>query len=160
MVSNQKRLLVLFGSVVLCLLVGFAGSVFTTPSIGNWYSALNKPGFNPPNWIFAPVWTTLFILMGLALFIAWDKSRKGKYFCQPLGLFLAQLIFNFFWSFIFFYLHNPGAAFGEIVILWVLIALTINSFEKISKFAAWLLVPYILWVSFASILNFAIWRLN
>lgn len=142
-----------------CQLAGLIGSIFTFPSIGNWYKYLNKPFFNPPNWIFGPVWTILYLLMGISFYLIWQsksKKKNNKYFL----IFYMQLFLNSLWSAIFFGLHNTLLAFIEIMFLWLAISLTIISFYKISKLAALLLVPYILWVSFASILNFAIFILN
>ncbi len=157
---NLQKIGKLVISLFIPLFVGFFGSLFTTPSIANWYLALNKPSFNPPNWVFGPAWTTLFILMGIALFIIWTKGRENKQFRTALILFAFQLVFNFLWSLIFFTFHNPGIALIDIAVLWILIALNIYYFYKINKTAAWLPVPYILWVSFASVLNYMIFILN
>ena len=145
-------------SVGIPLLVGFLGSLFTTPSIKTWYAGINKPAFNPPNWIFGPVWTILFILMGIALYLVWTKKKKGKigaYF-----LFGTQLFFNLLWSYLFFKIHSPILALVDIVVLWYLILQIIIAFKKINKTAGNLLIPYLLWISFASILNFFVWKLN
>ncbi len=148
-------------AVLLCEGAGIVGSFFTTPSIGSWYATLSKPSFNPPNWIFAPVWTLLFFLMGVSLYLVWCKKDN-----LPVGgkrvavlVFFQQLSLNILWSALFFGLHNPFLAFCEIILLWLSILMTIFYFSKISKAAAWLLLPYILWVSFAAFLNFSIWRL-
>jgi tryptophan-rich sensory protein len=146
-------------SILICLAVGWLGSIFTTAAVQTWYAGINKPSFNPPNWIFAPVWTILFILMGLALYLIMVKG-KGPKAKQAQIIFSIQLVLNILWSFCFFYLHSPLAGLIEIVFLWVFILLTIIYFYKISKTAAYLLLPYILWVSFAAFLNFTIWRLN
>lgn len=145
-------------SIGICLLAGVIGSVFTSPSIPTWYAALNKPVFSPPNWIFAPVWTTLYILMGISFYLIWVSKSKLKQ--KATKLFLMQLGLNVLWSFMFFGLHSPVLAFVNIIALWVLIFLTIQSFRPISKTAAYLLYPYLAWVSFASILNFSLWILN
>lgn len=141
-------------------LAGIIGSVFTISSIAGWYAALVKPKLAPPNWIFGPVWTTLFALMGIAAFLVWKKGLDRKDVKVALGIFIAQLILNTLWSIIFFGLHSPGGALIEIVFLWLAILATMITFAKISRPAVWLLVPYILWVSFAGYLNFAIWSLN
>ncbi|OGY41968.1 MAG: TspO protein [Candidatus Buchananbacteria bacterium RBG_13_39_9] len=146
-------------SILICLAAGWLGSIFTTAAVQTWYAGINKPSFNPPNWIFAPVWTILFILMGLALYIIMVKG-KGPKAKQAQIIFSIQLVLNILWSFCFFYLRSPLAGLIEIVFLWVFILLTIIYFYKISKTAAYLLLPYILWVSFAAFLNFTIWRLN
>ncbi len=139
---------------------GIIGAVFTTPAIPTWYTGLIKPELAPPNWVFGPVWTTLFAFMGIAAFLVWQKGIPRKDVKIALGIFLGQLILNTFWSIIFFGFQNPGGALIEIVILWVAILATILAFAKISKPAAWLLAPYVLWVSFAGYLNYAIWTLN
>jgi translocator protein len=147
-------------SILFPLLVGGLSGYFTSSDIQGWYATVNKPFFNPPNWIFAPVWTTLYILMGIALFLVWksesDKAVKQTAFI----LFVVQLTLNFFWSIIFFRLQQPGWALVEIIAMWLAILFTILWFGKISSLAAWLLVPYICWVSFASVLNYAIYKLN
>ncbi len=155
---NNFLKLVIF--VIMAEFAGIIGSIFTTPSISTWYVYLQKPPINPPNWIFAPVWTTLFLLMGVAAFLVWNKGLKRKEVKIALGVFIVQLILNIFWSIIFFGLHNPFYAFFEIIILWLAILWTIITFYKISKPAAFLLLPYILWVSFAAYLNYAIFILN
>lgn len=148
----------LVGFVALCEGAGIVGSIFTTPEIGGWYTTLVRPELAPPNWVFGPVWTTLFALMGLALFLVWRAPRRSKtvaYTC-----FAIQLVLNVLWSYIFFGLHNPGGAVVGVAFLWVAIFCTIFTFAKISKTAALLLVPYLAWVSFASYLNYMIWVLN
>lgn len=147
-------------SLLIPLTVGFVAGMFTQQSVETWYTTLNKPWFNPPNWIFAPVWTSLYILMGIAMWLIWKSEAPEKDKKPALYLYATQLVLNFFWSLIFFYLHQPGWALVEIAALWICILLTIFAFARIHKTAAWLLVPYITWVSFASILNFYIWRLN
>lgn len=141
-------------------LAGIIGAVFTSQSIPIWYSGLLKPDLNPPAWIFGPVWTSLFALMGVAAFLVWKKGLDRKDVKIALGIFTAQLVLNTLWSIIFFGLRNPGGALIEIVVLWLAIFATMITFAKISKPAAWLLLPYILWVSFAMYLNFTIWSLN
>lgn len=150
----------LFISILIPLLVGAIAGYFTTSGVNGWYAVANKPWFNPPNWIFAPVWTSLYILMGIALFLVWRSDADKTIKQTAIVLFAVQLTLNFFWSFIFFKLQQPGWAFAEIILMWVMILLTILWFGKISSTAAWLLVPYICWVSFASVLNYSIWRLN
>ena len=147
-------------AIGVCQLAGFVGSLFTTPSIPSWYAALQKPSFNPPNWIFAPVWTTLFVLMGIAAFIVWNKGLDRKGVKAALVLFIIQLLLNMLWSLLFFTLHSPMYAFVEIIILWLAILLTMLKFFPISSAAGYLLLPYILWVSFAAVLNFTLFRLN
>jgi tryptophan-rich sensory protein len=142
-------------AVVISEMAGVIGSIFTTPSITRWYAGLVRPELSPPNWIFAPVWTTLFLLMGVAAGIVWIKKDY-----RGLAIFGFQLILNIAWSVIFFGMHSPGWAFVEIIFLWLAILVTIIVFAKTSRVAAWLLVPYIIWVTFASYLNFMIWSLN
>lgn len=154
MVKNPKLLIL---SLILCLGAGFFGSLFTFQSIPTWYATLNKPFFSPPNYIFGPVWTTLYILMGISLYLVLTKKPKDK---GATNYFFIQLILNFFWSIIFFYLHAPFIAFIEILFLLAFIILTFVSFYKIEKNAAYLLIPYIIWVSFAAILNLSIALLN
>ena len=150
----------LFVSILIPLLVGIVAALFTNTGVHGWYVLANKPPYNPPSWLFAPVWTALYIMMGIALYLvrksAVDKALKK----QAIILFSAQLLLNFAWSFIFFYAKQPGWAFADIIALWLFILLTIVWFSKISSAAAWLLVPYIFWVSFASLLNFYIWQHN
>lgn len=148
----------LFLSVIVCLAAGFLGSFFTVSTIPTWYAALNKPFFSPPNWLFGPVWTTLYILMGISLYLVWISKNKQKQ--KAINLFLIQLGLNFLWSFIFFGMRSPALALAEIIALWIAIFLTIRAFYPISKLAANLLIPYILWVSFASLLNLMIVILN
>ncbi len=146
--------------ILLPLFAGFLGSIATYPNIPTWYAALNKPSFNPPNWIFGPVWTTLYILMGWAAYLISQKGWKNKEVKIALTIFIAQLALNILWSFIFFGQHLLLVAFIEIIILWLFILWTILKFYPLSKLAAWLLMPYILWVSFASFLNLSIWMIN
>ena len=146
-------------SLVITVGVGAIAGFATASNIGGWYATLSKPWFNPPNWIFGPVWTLLYILMGIALFLIWSQP-PSLYRSNSLWLFFIQLLLNFLWSFLFFYFHRIGLAFVDIVALWIFIILTIFSFSKLSKKAAWLMVPYVCWVSFATILNGAIYHLN
>ena len=146
--------------LVATFLAGFIGQIFTMPSIPTWYAALNKPFFNPPSWIFGSVWTTLYILMAVAAWLVWDKSRDDKKVKTGLMLFGVQLGLNSLWSIIFFGFHLPWLALIEIVFLWLAIFLTIKAFARVSRLAGWLLIPYIIWVSFAMILNLAIGVLN
>lgn len=147
-------------SLAITFLVGAVAAWFTTAGVNGWYAVANKPSFNPPNWVFAPVWTALYLMMGIALWLVWKKDGVKSGRRTALILFAIQLLLNFAWSFIFFYAHQPGWAFAEILLMWVSIMLTIIWFGKVSPAAAWLLVPYIWWVSFASLLNFYIWKLN
>ena len=146
-------------SICLTLLVGLAGSLITSPAISSWYSLLQKPFFSPPNWIFAPVWTILYILMALSAALIWQQKRT-KLRDQALKAYLFQLGLNFLWSLIFFWFKLPLLALGEIMVLAISIVWTMKLFNKVSKKAAFLLIPYLIWVSFASILNLMIVWLN
>jgi len=147
-------------SILICQGAGFIGSLFTRPSIPTWYAALEKPSFTPPNWVFAPVWITLFALMGISLFIIWRSGLAEKKIRKALGIFGVQLTFNILWSALFFGLRSPLAGLIDIAVLWVAIALTVFYVFRISKTGGALLVPYLVWVSFAAALNASIWRLN
>lgn len=164
---NLKKLIL---SIALPLLAGFLGSLTTITGEGSWYMTLNKPSFNPPGWLFGPVWTVLYILMGISAYLIWVKintsnnrpfdklrDRKSK---NALIFFWVQLVLNATWSWAFFGAQNPRLAFLNIVILWIFILLTIIKFYRIDRRASYLLIPYILWVSFASMLNYFIWMLN
>ena len=143
-----------------CEAAGMIGTIFTIPAIDSWYSTITKPALNPPSWIFGPVWTTLYALMGIAAFLIWQKGIEKKEVKNALYVFGLQLVLNMIWTPVFFGLHNPGAAYGIIIALWISIVWTIIKFYKISRIAAYLLIPYLLWVSFASYLNYSIWTLN
>ena len=161
-INNTFKLII---AIIVSELAGIIGAFFTTPSIAGWYATLVKPALNPQAWVFGPVWTTLYALMGIAAFFVWSSYAKASEDKKQgikiaLVLFGIQLVLNTLWSIIFFGLHSTGGAFIEIVFLWLAILATIIAFYKISRPAAWLLVPYILWVSFAMYLNYAIWALN
>ena len=156
-INNTLKLII---AIVVSELAGIIGSVFTTPSIAGWYATLARPALNPPAWVFGPVWTTLFALMGISAFLVWKKGLDRKDVKTALGIFLGQLVLNTLWSIIFFGLHSPAGAFVEIIFLWLAILATIIDFAKISRPTVWLLLPCILWVSFAGYLNFSIWMLN
>ena len=145
-------------SIVICQLAGIIGSFFTVSSVSTWYVTLNKPFFNPPSWLFGPVWITLYFLMGISLYLIWNNDDKDTKSAQI--VFFIQLGLNTLWSLLFFGLKSPLLAFIEIIILWLFIVLTIFFFYQKSKTASYLLIPYLLWVSFASVLNFSIFYLN
>lgn len=147
-------------AIAIPLLIGATSGFFTVTGVDSWYQTINKPSWNPPNWIFGPVWTTLYVMMGIALFLVWKEDISTELKKIAVTFFIVQLVLNFFWSFIFFNQQQPGWALVEIVVLWVFILLTIFAFAQVNKTAAWLLVPYISWVSFATILNYTIWQLN
>lgn len=147
-------------AILICLAVGgIAGMVTSSEVTGPWFTTIQKPSFQPPNWLFAPVWTTLYVLMGIALGIVWRQPASAQR-NAAVTLFFVQLLFNFLWSYIFFSWHMPGLALIDIITLWICIILTIFAFARHSRLAAWLIVPYVSWVSFASILNWSIWHLN
>ena len=149
----------LFIAIAIPLAIGAVGGISTANAIPNWYSTLTKPSWNPPNWLFGPVWTLLYVLMGVAAWIVW---RKVGFVGSP-GWWIAdgiQLFLNFWWSILFFGKKQIGWALVEIIAMWVSIVATISVFWQIDPLAAKLLVPYIAWVSFATFLNFTIWRLN
>jgi tryptophan-rich sensory protein len=146
-------------SLVICQLAGFIGGAFTAPAITGWYAALEKPSFSPPNWIFSPVWIILFLLMGVTLYILWQNMQKTEAKIAMV-FFIIQLALNILWSALFFGLKWPMVAFFEIIVLWVFILLTMIKSSRVSKTTVYLLLPYILWVNFAAVLNFFLWRLN
>lgn len=153
---NWAKLLI---SLIVPFLAGFIGSSVTITGINSWYMNIAKPSFNPPNWIFGPVWTVLYIMMGFALYFLWTaKTSENRK--KAITFFTIQIFLNSLWSILFFALEAPLLAFIEIIILWVFILLTIFYSWKVSRKAAYLLIPYILWVSFAAVLNFAIFLLN
>lgn len=156
----MKNVLKCFIAIIICEGVGGVSALFTISAIPTWYAFLHKPFFAPPNWVFGPVWNTLYFLMGVSVFLVWQKGVKNKNVKEAVSIFAIQLGLNFLWSIIFFGLRAPAWAFIDIVLLWVAIMLSIKRFYPISKTAAYLLVPYLLWVSFATILNLAIVLLN
>jgi len=155
----MNKLSKLFLAVLVCEGVGILGSIFTIPAINTWYQTLNKPQFSPPNFVFGPVWTTLYLLMGVSIFLVLEQKLK-KEKNKIIELFSLQLLLNFLWSVIFFTGHQPFVAFLDILLLWGSILFLIIKFWKFSKPASYLLVPYLLWVSFATVLNASIVMLN
>jgi translocator protein len=155
--SNITKLII---SIVTTVGMGLLGGIFTAQEIHGWFLHLNKPSWNPPNWLFAPVWTTLYVLMGIAFYLIWKTKANADTKQWAIIIFIAQFALNFIWSYIFFKEHLMGWAFTDIIVLWIAILCTIIAFSKINKTAAWLLVPYISWVSFAAILNLTIWKMN
>lgn len=156
----KRKIFKIIIAVAICLLVGALSSIATQSSVNDWYLTLNKPSFNPPNWIFAPVWTILYVMMGVAAGIVWGKGFHHIWVKTGLYHFGFQLLLNAMWSLVFFGLKEPFYALLIIIALAILIVLTIKWFNVVSKKAAWLLVPYLLWVLFATALNFKIWELN
>jgi benzodiazapine receptor len=155
-----KRYLPLAICLAIPILAGAMGSLFTTAAIPTWYAALVKPAWNPPASIFGPVWTSLYTLMGLTSYLVWQKGIERKEVQLALGAYGVQLVLNVLWSFLFFGQHNPFLAFIDIVALWLAILVTVILFARASRLAAVLFLPYLLWVSFAGYLNYAIWTLN
>lgn len=147
-------------AIVCCELAGLLATPITTSSIPTWYASLEKPFFSPPNWVFGPVWTLLYLLMGGAVWLIWEHHRETKEGRSAIQLFWIQLVLNFSWSIIFFGLRSPLLALIEIVILWVIIFMTMKKFYGLNKTAGYLLVPYLAWVSFATLLNASIVLLN
>lgn len=146
-------------SILLPLSVGAIAGMFTSQAVPIWYASLNRPFFSPPNWVFGPVWTSLYILLGISFFLIW-KEEASKERDLAIKVFSIQLFLNFAWSFIFFYFNLIGAALIEIILLWISIALMIYLFYKIKPVAAYMNIPYLLWVSFATILNAGYYFLN
>ncbi len=158
-IGTGRDILALVLLVGLCLGVGGLGGAVTAESVTTWYATLNKPSFNPPNWIFGPVWTALYILMGVAAWRVWRAADRDTA-RGPLAVFALQLAVNLGWSVAFFGLRNPGLAVVVILLLDLLVLATALMFRRIDRLAAWLLVPYLAWISFATLLNVTIWRLN
>lgn len=147
--------------IVTCVVVGAISGLLTQKGVDTWYPTIKKPSFNPPNWVFAPVWTTLYVLMGIAAGLVWHEIDRQKETARKgLTFFAIQLGLNALWSFIFFGLNNPFLAFIEIILLWLMIYETFVQFNKVNKIAGYLFIPYLLWVTFATALNGAIWWLN
>ena len=147
--------------VAICLAVGYLSSKVTQSSISTWYPLIKKPSFNPPNWVFAPVWTMLFIMMGIAAGMVWNKLESNKELVKKgLLFFTVQLLLNALWSYLFFGLNNILLALIEIILLWLIIYETYHVFKQIDKRASYLLIPYLAWVAFATILTGSIYWLN
>ena len=153
----MKSIIKLMVCLLIPLMVGGIAGFLTSNSINNWYVFLVKPSFNPPNYLFGPVWTILYLLMGISLFLIINKQKWNG---SLIGIFTLQLVLNFFWSFIFFNDHNLGLALVEIIILWLSILAMIIMFYKTNKWAAIINIPYLIWVSFATLLNYSIYSLN
>lgn len=154
--SNIAKLII---AIALPLALGAIAGMVTSQSIPNWYSSLNKPAFNPPNWIFRPVWTVLYLLMGISFFVVWkQKASPARHLA--ISIFFLQLLLNFAWSFIFFYFNRIGLALVEIILLWLSIVLMLVVFYRIKPIACYIYIPYLLWVSFATVLNASYYFLN
>ena len=146
--------------ILLCEFAGFLGSAFTVPSVSGWYVSLHKPSFNPPDWVFAPVWIILYAMMGVSGYLVWGKVAECKHHHYALYLFGVQLAETVIWSMVFFGFHSPALGLAVIIFLWISIVLTMAVFYMVDRRAAYLLAPYFLWVSFAAVLNFYVWKLN
>jgi tryptophan-rich sensory protein len=144
-------------SIAACLGAALLGSLLTRPALKPWYAGLAKPLWTPPNWLFGPAWTILFLAMAAAAWLVWRQSSLTS---GPMQLFLLQLLLNVAWSAVFFHFRSPGAAFIEIIVLWCAILITTIAFKNIVPLAGWLMIPYLAWVTYAAALNFTIWRLN
>jgi benzodiazapine receptor len=147
-------------SLLITLSIGFVAVFFTRPEIKRWYSALKKPAFNPPVWLFTPMYAGLYVLLGIAAYLVWKHRSRKPVYKVARGIYFIQLLLNFLWSIVFFVLHQLFGALIIIVLLWISIALTINWFNKFNKIAGWLLIPYLLWISFAAVLSGCIYFLN
>lgn len=147
-------------SILLCEAAGIIGSIFTIKSINTWYVLLNKPAFSPPNWLFGPVWTVLYLVMGVALYLVWREDGKKRNVFWAVRIFFVHLLLNASWSVVFFGLMNISGALIIITVLWLMILYLISRFMKINRTAAYLLYPYLAWVMFATVLNFSLWVLN
>jgi translocator protein len=156
---NKSQIIKLVVSLILPLGIGAIAGIFTAKAVPEWYASLNRPSFSPPNWLFGPVWTALYILLGISLFLIW-KLDSGRERNLAIFVFLLQLLLNFGWSFIFFYFKMIGFALFEIILLWMSIVIMLFFFYKIRPIAAYINIPYFLWVTFATILNSAYYFLN
>jgi translocator protein len=156
---SRLNIVKLIFSLIIPLSVGAVAGMFTSQAVPTWYASLNRPSFNPPNWVFGPVWTTLYILLGISFFLIWKEIPSNKR-NLAIKVFSIQMLLNFAWSFLFFYFNLIGAALVEIILLWISIATMIYLFYKIKPVAAFLNIPYLLWVSFATMLNAAYYFLN
>lgn len=156
---NPRNIAVLAACVAVPLAVGLLSGLATASGVEDWYPGLRKPAFNPPNWVFGPMWTLLYVLMGISLYWIWTAPR-GRARARALIVFAIQLALNCAWSFLFFAFHKIGIALVEIALIWCAVLLMIFVFRQVHKPAALLQVPYLLWVTFATVLNAALWRLN
>lgn len=159
MPKTSESLFRLVISILIPLAIGYSASLLTLPNIPTWYVFLEKPLLTPPNWIFAPVWTTLYVLMGISCYLIWSQPQS-KQRRQALTVYAVQMVFNFLWSLFFFEMQMPLLAFMNIILLWVSILTTIRVFMPLNRYAAWMHIPTLLWVSFAAYLNFGVWWLN
>lgn len=155
--ARQAAMLLVF--VAVCFAAAGLGASSTATSVNGWYQTLNRPDWNPPDWVFGPVWTVLYLMMAIAAWCVW-RSTSWRRSGSALGWWAVQLALNSLWSIVFFGMRRPGWAFAEIVLLWMAIAITIRGFLRHSVAAALLLLPYLLWTTFAAVLNFVVWQMN
>ena len=155
----MKKTIQLVLCILICLSIGALGGIATASGVNSWYLTINKPFFNPPNYLFGPVWSLLYLLMGVSIYIIL-QAPKNEHRTKAIGIFSLQLFLNFCWSFLFFKFQLLGWAFVEIILIWISIVFMILIFRPVNKTAAYLQIPYLLWVSFASILNGSIWYIN
>jgi len=157
--GHARSAVALVVCVAVCLAAAGVGGLATSRSVATWYQTIEKPSWTPPGWVFGPVWTTLYLMMAVAAWLVWRRAgvSGGR---LALTLFAAQLVLNAAWSWLFFGLQNPGAAFVELIVLWLAIVATLVAFWRTTAPAGWLMLPYLLWVTFAGVLNFTIWRMN
>ena len=146
--------------LVICYGIAAVGAAYTLPAVmpGGWYTFVPKPAWTPPSWVFGPVWTILYTMMGVAAWLVWRQAGRVTAAAAPLALFTIQLLFNLAWTLIFFGQHLPGVAFLDIIFLWLAILATLLTFRRLHPLAGWLLLPYLLWVTYATALNYSIWR--
>jgi tryptophan-rich sensory protein len=157
--SAFRAIIGLLVAVGICFGAAGVGGAFTARAIPTWYAQLSKPAWTPPGWLFGPVWSLLYLMMGVAAWLVWRRGASAAV-AAPLALFGVQLALNVAWSGLFFGLRRPGTAFAEIVVLWCSIAATLFAFWRVTPSAGWLMLPYLAWVTYASALNFTIWRMN
>jgi benzodiazapine receptor len=147
-------------AILICEATGLVSGLLSRSELSSWYQTLNKPTWNPPSWLFGPVWTLLYLLMAVSLWLIWKSNASETAKHRSMWIFALQLFLNFWWSILFFNLHSPGLAFLDIILMLTMIAITLFHFAKISQPAAYLLTPYLAWVSFATILNYTLWVMN
>lgn len=160
MSAKKFNLVAFIVNLAIPLAIGGIGAYFTASSVDTWYRTINKPSFNPPDGVFGPVWTSLYILMGISAYLVWQKRDQIAHFPRTVAIYFIQLVMNLMWSFIFFYAHELGIALIEIILLLIAIAINAGIFYKVDKTAGLLFIPYFLWVSFASVLTYNIFVLN
>lgn len=158
--TSRLRYLPLLISILITQAVGIASAYFTLPEVEGWYSTLKKPAFTPPDWFFAPVWTVLYVLIGIAAYMVWQRRNDSSYYKITIWVYVVQLLLNFLWAIIFFGMHQVLGGLIDTVLLWIAIIVNIIYFRKFSRVAGWLLVPYFLWTSFALILDLGFFMLN